>query len=128
MCNCQATAKIVDDAPDGTRVDDYARKVEAAVREAVTGDVDGVATTRVRDFIKKHSGHDIGTDGCAALHRGVIEAGVAIAGFHDLALVLDKTSAAFHDAGWGTPGLDSISLSLLERSAEAIANAVSNLQ
>jgi hypothetical protein len=94
----------------------------------VAGDVEGAATTRVREFIKKHTGCDIGASGCTAFHRGVVDAAVKIAGFHDLALVLDKTASAFHDAGWGTPGLDSISLPLLERAAEAIANAVSGVR
>jgi len=120
----QSTTKIVEDF-DSTRVEDYAAKVQAAFGEAVNSDTSGKYTAKVRAFLKKYVGTDVDGAGWAAYHKGLIEAGLAIAAYHEFAVTFDKASVAFHDAGWGVPGLESINIPFLERVAEAIAVAVS---
>jgi hypothetical protein len=123
----QSTSKIVDEFHDSSRIDEYLEKVQGAFEEAVAGNVEGKATTRVRDFLKKYMDVDVGAEGCAAYHKGLIDAGFTIAGFHEISLLFEKTSMAFHDAGWGTLGLDSINVPFLERVAEAISEVMGKL-
>lgn len=123
----QSTTKIVDEVHESTRIPEYLRKVQAAFEEAVAGNIDGKYTTKVADFLKKYLKCDITEEQRAAYHKGLLDAGVVIAGFHELSLVFEKTSTAFHEAGWGVSGLDSINIPFLERVAEAIADVVSKI-
>lgn len=126
----QCTA-IRDPPHEDKNIPAYLSKVRAALEEAYTKNTAGEHISRIRKFIKAWANDvDIGDKGCAHIQRGLLEAAVRIAVKNNFAELYQATITKFTDAGaaWGEPGMNTISLPFLERTADVFAEIASKMK
>ena len=120
----QAPTAIVVQGGDDELAAAYVGRVREALGEAVAGQASGPYVTKVREFIQRWTGVDIGEPGCAALQKGMVAGAVKLVLLDGCGRFHARTSEAFAAAGWGEQGVQSISLHFIERVAGAMAEVV----
>lgn len=79
----------------------------------------------MRGYFKQFAGgHDIGLDGCAHVHAGLLETLRRIVDFDRLAELCGKVAETFDQAGWGAFGAKANDADFMEKVRSAIAAAL----